>query len=282
MFSMGFMSLLHIALDQMVHFPSWENALISTPRIEKICEPGKYHSNFTTSAYCQDNDGSTQKSIQCLQCPENMYTDSPNQDQCKPCAEGYYALPGSSTCTSCYETAGANRTTCAAFLQSKQESLRTLYMAIFIPIGIILFLVLVFLVYRYLRRRFIKQRELGNDETWLLSLNELLKPPMSRLESHQKYKMSRSKQISNFLQRKNSDKLSAQPSAIMITDDWPSIEGDHIVTQTSIIHTPELATENSEEGSSGVNKLNGDKALLSSIPPSNSSKPPFVRLVGYQ
>lgn len=288
MFSIGFMSLLHIAIDQMVEFPSWENALISAPGIKHLCEPGKYHSNFTTSAYCQDSYGNTQKSSQCLQCPENMYTDTPNQDQCKPCSEGYYAPSGSSMCISCYQNTGvSNRTqnNCAVFIQSKTEERRKLYMEIFIPIGIVLFLISVYLIYRNLRHRFIKQRALGNDENWLLSFDELVKPPINRLESHHNFQMC-SKQTGR--QRNSNNDKSSTPPDTGIVDDWQSVEGDrdHIVSQgigPSTINPPESLPAETSGESLGVSKPSIEDRMLSSrMQSDSSSKPPFLRVVGYQ
>lgn len=189
MFSIGFMSLLHIVLNRMIDFPSWEGALISIPRIENICDPGTYHSNFTTTAYCQDY-GNTQKSIQCIPCPENMYTDLPDQDQCKTCAFGYFSLPGSTTCTTCYDkfdnTTSSNviNNSCLAYIDNQASEKRQLYMSIFIPIGIVLLLVAAAFLYKFLRKRWLIQRASGSDEDWLLSFNELVKPPIHRLESN--------------------------------------------------------------------------------------------------
>lgn len=285
MFSIGFMSLLHIAVDHMVDFPSWEHALISVPRIEHICEPGKYHSNFTTSAYCQDNDGNTRKSIQCLQCPENMYTDSPNQDQCKPCAEGYYASLGSSVCTSCYEeTNDANNLShnnCAVFVQSKKDERRKIYMAIFIPIGSVLFLISTYLVYRYLKRRFIRQRALGSDDTWLLSFNELVKPQINRLESSQNIQL-RNRRISR-QNYKNNDKYSTEVDTV-IMDDWQSMEGDgdHIISQrnrSSSDSFPESLIAGRSDGPSKVGRVTLENKKSTSR---NQSDSFFIRTIGYQ
>ena len=133
MFSVGFMSLLHIVLNKMIDFPSWEGALISIPPIHSICDSGTYHSNFTTTAYCQDADGNTQKSVQCIQCPENMYTDLPDQYQCSGCATGYYSLPGSSSCSSCYDvsdnytsSSSVIKSTCTAFINDQAAHKRHL------------------------------------------------------------------------------------------------------------------------------------------------------------
>lgn len=195
MFSVGFMSLLHIVLNKMIDFPSWEGALISIPPIHNICDPGTYHSNFTTTAYCRDADGNTQKSVQCIQCPENMYTDQPDQYQCSACATGYYSFPGSSSCSSCYDmsdnytSSTTIKSSCAAFIDDQAAQKRHLYMSIFIPIGIVLFLVALALLGRYLRKRWLTQRTLGSDEDWLLSFNELVKPPIHRWESSDKKNM---------------------------------------------------------------------------------------------
>lgn len=190
MFSIGFMSLLHIVLNKMVDFPSWEGALISTPGIKNICDPGTYHSNFTTTSYCQGSNGNTQKSIQCIQCPENMYTDLPDQGQCKSCEFGYFSLPGSTSCTTCYakfdNTTSSNviNNSCLAYIDSQASEKRQLYMSIFIPLGVFLLLLSAALLYRFLRNRWLIQRASGSDEDWLLFFNELVKPPIHKLENN--------------------------------------------------------------------------------------------------
>lgn len=178
MFSIGFMSLLDVVLNRvMTTFPSWESALISAPRVTTICDPGTYHTNLTTSAYCQDHEGNTHRSIQCIDCPENTYSSLPNQDRCTQCEYGTYAPIGSSECISCYNTSHfLNPTICVNYIAAQDESRRRLYMAIFIPIGIVLGLALIAVLVWYFKKRFLKQRALGSDGTWLLSFDELVQP----------------------------------------------------------------------------------------------------------
>jgi hypothetical protein len=186
MFAVGFMTLLHVMLNRMINFPSWEGVSISTPRITHICDPGTYHSNFTTTAYCQDFDGIIQKSTQCIQCPENMYTDLADQEQCKPCHYGWYAPKGSATCLSCYDVPINNATLgsgCAVFIEDQTTANRQMYMSIFIPLGIIFLTGIGILVWWFFRKRWLQQRDVGSDETWLLSFNDLVKPPIKRTDT---------------------------------------------------------------------------------------------------
>ncbi|EPB87482.1 RGC/RGC protein kinase [Mucor circinelloides 1006PhL] len=220
MFSVGFMSLLHIVLNKVIDFPSWEGALISIPHIKNICDPGTYYSNFTTTAYCQGSDGNIQKSIQCIQCPENMYTDLPDQYQCKMCAVGFFSLPGSSSCTSCYDrpdniTSNSIKTICTAFINDQAAQKRQLYMSIFIPIGIILCLIALAFLCRYLRRRWLSQRTLGSDEDWLLSFNELVKPPIDQLESNDNKKITVQKSLLSKPERSVSRSSSSTGSSVI-------------------------------------------------------------------
>lgn len=178
MFSIGFISLLHIVLNRMINFPSWESAAqISAPKVLTLCDPGTYHYNLTTTAYCQDNEGNTQRSIQCIQCPKNMYSSEPNQDHCQACDYGTYAPVGSSACLSCYNTSLlGNSTICANYIGNKSASKRKTYLAIFIPIGLIIMTAIIVLSAWYLRKRWLRQRALGSDETWLLNFEDLVKP----------------------------------------------------------------------------------------------------------
>lgn len=240
MFSVGFMSLLHIVLNKVIDFPSWEGALISIPRIKNICDPGTYYSNFTTTAYCQDSDGNIQKSIQCIQCPENMYTDLPDQYQCKMCAVGFFSLPGSSSCTSCYDrpdniTSNAIKTTCTAFINDQAAQKRQLYMSIFIPIGIILCLIALAFLCRYLRRRWLSQRTLGSDEDWLLSFNELVKPPIHQLESNDNKKITAQKPLLSKPERsgsRSSSSIGIGGSVMAVNDLNPCIIDNESTTAT--------------------------------------------------
>lgn len=177
MFAVGFMSLLYALLSRLIiSFPSWEGALISTPRITSICEPGTYHQNQTTSAYCQDTEGRTQRSIQCIKCPENTFSSQANQAYCEACEYGTYSLAGSSECTSCYSTPKiVNNMICERYFSEEQTADRYLMMAIFIPIGIVLFALFVGIIVWYFKKRFSKQRAIGSDENWLLSFDDLIK-----------------------------------------------------------------------------------------------------------
>jgi hypothetical protein len=181
MFSVGFMALLHVVMDKVVsNFPSWEGALVSIPRVYSVCEPGTYHTNYSTSAYCQDSDGEIQKSIKCIQCPENMYSSLPNQDKCIPCEVGSYAPMGSAACLSCYEdspsSASARNTYCASFIADQESYFRKLFVAIFVPIGVVLAAIIIGALFWYFRKRFRRQRALGSDDTWLLNFDDLVSP----------------------------------------------------------------------------------------------------------
>ncbi|KAL9558812.1 hypothetical protein MBANPS3_000712 [Mucor bainieri] len=244
MFSVGFMSLLHIVLNKMIDFPSWEGALISIPRIENICDPGTYHSNFTTTAYCQDADGNTQKSIQCVQCPENMYTDLPDQYHCSSCAKGYYSFPGSSSCSSCYSdesdnsrttSSNAIKSTCTAYIQEQAAQKRQLYMSIFIPIGVVLFLIALAFLAKYARKRWLTQRTLGSDEDWLLSFHALVKPPIHRLESSDNKTITVQKSLLSQPESPSIQRSIAPDMADM--DGLHPIDQEHITTTTGGDHS---------------------------------------------
>jgi hypothetical protein len=179
MFSIGFISLLHIILNRMmINFPAWENAQISAPKVKTLCDPGTYHSNLTTTAYCQDSEGNTQRSIQCILCPENMFSSEPNQDHCQACDYGTYAPVGSSACISCYNTSYlSNPTVCANYIENQYISKRKTFLAIFIPIGVIVISAILASLIWYLKKRWVRQRALGSDETWLFNFDDLVKPP---------------------------------------------------------------------------------------------------------
>lgn len=232
MFSIGFMTLLHVVMDKVVtNFPSWDGALISIPRVLSICEPGTYQTNFTTTAYCQDSDGNIQKSIKCIQCPENMYTSLPNQDSCIPCEDGYYAPSGSSSCTSCYETRTSDNSTsinarsayCSQYLSDQEAYLRRLFLAIFVPIGIVLAILIIGTLIWYFRKRFLRQRALGKDENWLLHFDDLVDTD----DGQNNRIIGNDERISS-----NGTSSSIADNTILKISSAPIIEGSHITAST--------------------------------------------------
>ncbi|KAF7727728.1 hypothetical protein EC973_007187 [Apophysomyces ossiformis] len=175
MFSIGFLSLFNLFLAKTVvgHRP-WEGNLVSASRVESVCHPGTYYTKLATDYFCMDN-GHTRAAIQCVPCPENMFSQLPNQNACMRCDEGAYALPGSSACVRCGDGPNSNNPTCKAFTESRFKTNQQVYMAIFIPLGCVFLIGLILRKFWQVRRKR-KATSFAGDNSWLLRFDDLVQP----------------------------------------------------------------------------------------------------------
>ncbi|KAI8391178.1 uncharacterized protein BYT42DRAFT_602084 [Radiomyces spectabilis] len=182
MFSIGFMSMMNILLANVIRPHPWAKTIITPQRIKEICPPGTFYNQLASSYFCLDESSHTRLALQCTPCPNNTYTPLSNQMACRACDYGTYSPAGSSFCTKCSSNNSQNSPNCAAYVVEQSEAHRRVYMAIFLPLGLLLFLSLLgFLVWKVINQW--KRRRRLEDETWLLSYHDLVRPSLKHITS---------------------------------------------------------------------------------------------------
>ncbi|CAO3621699.1 unnamed protein product [Cunninghamella blakesleeana] len=171
LFSVGFLSLLYILLYNTISFQPWMKTKIATSTVNEICSPGTYIKQLAPDYFCMDNNQHTKLSVQCLPCEENTYNDQYNQHACLSCDYGTYALPGSSSCTPCAR--GDPYSQCQTFEADQSINQRHILLTILIPVTVICFILLFALFIWKVRKSLLRKHRL-QDETWLLTFNELI------------------------------------------------------------------------------------------------------------
>lgn len=181
-FSVGFLSSLDILLAKTITHQPWKQTHISTPRIDNICPPGKYFNSLSDAYFCSDN-GHTRLSVRCSPCPQNTFADKPDQTTCQACDYGMFAPPGSSSCVPCSDDyAGQSNAHCLEYTTEKSAAIRRVYLAIFVPLGIIAMALALFFIFWRCKRRKTKRGQL-QDQGWLLSFDELVRPPLKHMST---------------------------------------------------------------------------------------------------
>ncbi|KAI8997001.1 hypothetical protein BDB01DRAFT_13819 [Pilobolus umbonatus] len=287
LFSIGFIALLHLVLDQMISLTSWKHSSVYVSEVTTICETGFYYSNNTTTSYCQDNEDNIYKSIQCFLCPENTYTDKPNQDHCTPCDTGYYSPSGSDACISCFSNLDDHPTNspCSIYLQNKNASRNHMFMAIFIPIGTILSILIVGLILRCVRKQWIRQRSLGSDESWLLSYNDLVKPSLNNIDSMSSVSRQYLLKTNAYLLNHQADDVqntNSDSNEIALKDTEGNIGQFHFLESSALLGAASSSTANksdyekSSESVTGSTKRSQNDKLKSPL-----TKPKMIRILGF-
>ena len=186
MFAIGFLSSLDILLTKSItNHPPWSQTNINTPQVTMICPPGQHYENLASRSYFCLDSSHTRISIQCHQCPTNMYTDQPDQSICLPCPYGTYSFPGSSKCEHCSDAKNnsKNNRRCIQYIADKQAARKRLYMGIFIPIGVFFVSLLASILVWKCRKRYKSQQGRLGDHDWLLTYQNLVRPSMKYLTS---------------------------------------------------------------------------------------------------
>jgi hypothetical protein len=183
-FSLGFVSVLDILFSKSLTHQPWSLTNFSTSKVEAICYPGTYHYELSKSYFCIDDAGHTVRSIQCAKCPANTYADTIDMSECIPCAFGTYSNIGETSCRPCLEDDPLSNLNkhCLQYFTTTNANRKRFYMSVFIPIGVILFLMFICCLLWMLRKR---RRKISrfSDETWLLSYKLLTSPPLPHLPS---------------------------------------------------------------------------------------------------
>ncbi|KAI9499446.1 hypothetical protein BDB00DRAFT_866325 [Zychaea mexicana] len=184
----GFLALLDILLSKTAPHRPWQESGLAVPEVKEICSAGEYYIELSDSPYCELVDYEiTSASFRCAPCPPDTFSSEPNQSMCTPCPYGTFSEEMASNCLSCdneYENTPQVHSQCVTYLKDQAEKRRRIYVGVFVPVGcIIVGAILGFCIWRYLRQRKHGQPKTPSEATWLLSLDELMRPPMQHMSS---------------------------------------------------------------------------------------------------
>lgn len=188
MYAMGYLSILDILLARSSQYRPWRVVPLDTPIVDTICPAGTYYFEAANFPFCYDeNHTAIIPGMQCLLCEPNTFNDVPNQPACTQCPVGEFSAQGATQCKSCNDDpAAGDNAYCVGYLADQQHRARKTYIAVFVPLSIVIFLVLVSLCTWYCWRRQKKRKLIRNQEpenVWLLSYDELMRPSMQHLSS---------------------------------------------------------------------------------------------------
>ncbi|KAF9207345.1 hypothetical protein BGZ49_000649 [Haplosporangium sp. Z 27] len=185
----GFHAIINLSIRMM--FPNRTdvfNRFYSTgpTPLNHVCEAGSYfsynaNSNALTSLHgtssvemayvpylntmlCMDNGGQIKLRSLCTRCPNGSYSNQTDAMQCTSCPSGFGTSGiGQTQCMYCTEEI------CTS--SSSSKTVRTVMLAVFIPLAVILAMLIV-LALRWKRKRSLKAKL--NDDSWQLDLSKLL------------------------------------------------------------------------------------------------------------
>ncbi|KAI9275752.1 hypothetical protein BDA99DRAFT_601329 [Phascolomyces articulosus] len=188
-FANGFLALLDILLSKTSPHRPWKTNTLSVPEVKEICKPGQYYINLSDSPYCvfRPYDVSS-TSFRCVACPPGTFTSESDQAVCKKCPYGTFSGAGAAHCISCDEDesdhSSQSRTQCIAYFSDQAAKRRKIFVGVFVPIGIIILgLLVAFLFWRHWRHKKKLPPNSPSESTWLLSLDELMRPPIQHMSS---------------------------------------------------------------------------------------------------
>jgi hypothetical protein len=112
--------------------------------------------------------------------------------------------------------------TCSEFIGGQGENRKQIFLAVFIPVGVVLLLGTLGLLFYFYKKRKSQEFSIGNDESWLLSFRDLIKPPMQHYDSGNSYQRKYSKDVFFHTKGDGAELASKRNSQV---DDWVSTEG---------------------------------------------------------
>ena len=170
-------------------FP-WQGGGLAVPQVANICSPGEYYVELSESSYCVFKPSDvTSLSFRCLPCPKDTYSSEPDQPQCLKCPYGTFSDQGSTSCIACSENNNNNlqeHLQCVTYENDQAAKHRKIYIGVFVPIGIIVVGGIAgFLLWRCWWKRKKLFSSVPSESTWLLSFDELMRPPIQHMSSFQ-------------------------------------------------------------------------------------------------
>ncbi|KAG0236597.1 hypothetical protein BGX31_003887 [Mortierella sp. GBA43] len=169
----GFMGVFQLALSTVIQDTTWNFISTGPTDVNVVCDKGYYFSVDRTSHYCQLPSGLHVGKAFCHPCPEQTFADSINSEECRPCPEGSFTNhTGSSFCYNC-DDFGRAVPMCKDYLDKLDKASDKNTLAIFVPIGVGLFLLVVGAIALYCLRTRNRNKKIY-DDSWQLSYNRLM------------------------------------------------------------------------------------------------------------
>ncbi|KAF9147477.1 hypothetical protein BG015_010889 [Linnemannia schmuckeri] len=170
----GFMSVFELAFSTVLQDKTWDFIATGPTMIDYVCDKGQVFNKDRnrTSLYCQTKDGHHVGNPYCQPCPTNFYSDKYNSLNCTACPFGTFTnRTGSSSCMSCEEF-GQTTLACQDYFYNKQKS-NSITLAIFLPLGLLLFAAIVGTLVVYALRNRRKRSRLA-DDSWMLDYKKIM------------------------------------------------------------------------------------------------------------
>jgi hypothetical protein len=160
----------------------WNLTDLDTPKVDYLSPPGKHYFELSKSSFCLDDAGHTVLSIRTKDCPENTFSNTTDLSECYPCPDGTFSSTGAVECQHCArnDVDSRHNSKCTTYFKEQDAKKKRVYMSIFIPVGIIFFVLILTLYSWYCFKR--RKRKLeASDESWLLSYRKLTNPSLPHL-----------------------------------------------------------------------------------------------------
>ncbi|KAK3835982.1 MAG: hypothetical protein JOS17DRAFT_772373 [Linnemannia elongata] len=170
----GFMSVVELAFSTVLQDKTWDFIATGPTMIDYVCDKGQFFNKDRnrTSLYCQTVEGYHIGNPYCQPCPTNYYSDKYNSLNCTACPLGTFTnKTGSSSCMSC-EYFGQTTRDCQEYFYNKQKN-NNITLAIFLPLGLLLFAAIVGTLIVYALRNRRKRSRLA-DDSWMLDYKKIM------------------------------------------------------------------------------------------------------------
>ncbi|KAF9115719.1 hypothetical protein BGX27_006666 [Mortierella sp. AM989] len=174
MYLVGFMATFQLAFSTTLQDVSWNFISTGPTEVDYVCAKGQWFSveGGGSALYCRTPLGAHVGRPYCHACPAQTFSDTYNSKQCQACPRGTFTNhTGSTFCYSC-EDYGSMVPECQGYLAKKHDSSNKM-LAIFLPIGIVLFLVLVGAIIAYYLKTYHRNKKIS-DDSWQLSYTKLM------------------------------------------------------------------------------------------------------------
>lgn len=172
----GFMSVFQLAFSTVVQDSTLNFIETGPARVNYVCAKGQMFSleDDTTSLFCRLQNGQLVSRLYCHPCPDQHFSSSYNSQNCTACPDGTFTNhTGSTFCWSCDEE-GQSAPACQKYFLSKQQKQgHDNKLAIFLPIGLVIFAIAATAIFMYCFQKRDRNRKIL-DDSWQLSYSKLM------------------------------------------------------------------------------------------------------------
>ncbi|KAG0217780.1 hypothetical protein BGX33_009659 [Mortierella sp. NVP41] len=173
----GFMSVFQLAFSTVAQDRTWSFIETGPARVNYVCGKGQMFSmgNDSISLFCRLPNGAHMGRPYCHPCPAQTFSSTYNSQGCSACPEGTFTNhTGSTICLSCDEV-GQTASACQKYFLSKQQQRegQDNMLAVFLPIGLVIFAIVMAVVFMYCFQKRDRNRKIL-DDSWQLSYSKLM------------------------------------------------------------------------------------------------------------